>query len=207
MIKTEVLNNIMNDYLNKSEYETVKLIITKAFENSAEAFQRFLGKKVETDIEFWNVNNYQELNNSTDENFVLISELKGDIKGKCYLIFTHEEATKLFKNCLTDEYVTNDSMQNAILMELDNILTAAVVTVFSDKLKINSYAYVPKLAKLSSIDLRESLESDFNANMLVFNFNSTFKIEEITLSPKFIWAVELKFLDRFISNSELSGIN
>lgn len=185
----------MSNQLKNPEYETAESIINEAFNNSAKALQRFIGKKVETQTEIWNVNNLKNPTVSANDNFVLISDIKGDLKGKCYLVFTHEEANKLFKNCLSNKYVDNETMQNAILLELDNILTAAVVTVFSDKLKINIYAYVPHLIKMSNAVLDQNLASDAKLSKLVMNFRTTFKIEEITLSPTFFWAVESKFLE------------
>jgi chemotaxis protein CheY-P-specific phosphatase CheC len=181
--------------LSKDELAFTTKLIEEAFANSAKAFSIFINMPVSISAIKVNedLKNLEQIHNT--ELYSLLSELKGDVRGKCYLNFSKEDADNLFKICLSDNYCHSDNMRNAILLELDNILTAAVVTVLSNKLQMYSYAYVPTLSKLESKRMIEILNNDWVEDKLIFDFYTKFKILEHTITSEFIWVLESKFLN------------
>ena len=181
--------------LSRQELEFTTQLIEEAFAHSANAFSIFINLSVS--IEALKVNEEIKYFDQmpTGEVYSLASELKGDIKGRCYLNFSQEDANKLFKICLSENYRNSENMRNGILLELDNILTAAVVTVLSNKLKMSSYAYVPTLTKIDSNKIIEILNNDWIEDKLVFDFYTKFKIQDYTITSEFIWVLESKFIN------------
>lgn len=184
-----MIDNSSNKYACNSD------IIEEAFASSAMSFSVFINKHVS--IEIVKINSGMNLENLSTNlglvNYVLLSELKGDLRGKCYLKVTDDDAKTLFKLSLPTEYLQSESMQGGILMELDNILTASMVTVFSNRLNLKSYAYVPTLMKINDQALITLIEADCKHEELVFDFYTRFNIEKTTVTPEFIWVMESNF--------------
>jgi len=73
------------------------------------------------------------LTNKKGENInLLLTEIIGELNGICCLLFTEDEANKLRHAALPPEII-NDSalmteMRDGILLEVDNIISAAVIT-------------------------------------------------------------------------------
>ncbi len=173
-----------------------KECIQSAFANSALAFAKFTYKEVKIDsitIVSDNENNQTAL--LSDIIYILVSELKGDLRGKCYLNFTDKDAEALFELALPAAYIEDTVMQKAILLELDNILTAAVVSMLSNTLKINTYAYVPELIMGNKSVLDNLLNQDYNEQKLVLQFKTVFSIANHNLETEFIWVLDESFLD------------
>lgn len=183
--------------LTKQQLDFASKLIHEAFENSAKAFSLFINKKVSIgNIEVKPPHPFYET--KKDDHtiiFSLLSELKGEIKGKCYLIFTESDANALFSLCLKDAALENENMQNAILLELDNILTAAVVTIISNKLKTQSYAYVPSITKTTHKELLQNINIDQKEDNLIFDFLARFQMNEVEIKSEFIWVLEPKFAE------------
>lgn len=163
-------------------------LLAEAFDNSAKAFSVFINKTVTIEL----INSDFKKNAfdySDNPQYILVSELRGDLKGKCFLNFTPNNAEKLFSHCLPEKYKNETQMQEAILLELDNILTAAVVTVFSNKLKLNTYADVPQLLKIEETAFKQYLESEINNNNFFYYFYALYHIDQTSFKSDFIWTI------------------
>ncbi|MDX2189143.1 MAG: hypothetical protein SFY32_04700 [Bacteroidota bacterium] len=189
------LKEVLLDITPAAHLDKVHQVLDKALSHSANVFSQFLGKTVSFTISGIHDFFENEIVNSDKNLNVIVSDLKGDVKGRSYLIFKDNDATNLVKTCLSPEYAQDLTMQSAILLELDNILTAAVVTNLVNSLKINSYAYVPAQMNLTPSQLRDNLENDFHQDCLLITINTQFNVDNLAISPMFIWALELKLID------------
>jgi len=91
-----------------------------------------------------------------------------------------------------------DSLKEAFLLELDNIISASVISALSDALKIEIYGDVPQVKKMPSAALRNFISTDKDpketASMLVTRTLFTLdKIQEV--SPLFIWKLSPSILE------------
>jgi len=182
--------------LSPSQQSFFQDCIKSAFANSAMAFAKFTYREVKvTSISIVSEEEYIESTSSNNHIYILVSELKGDMRGKCYLNFTKKDAESLFELALPAAYIDDASMQKAILLELDNILTAAVVSLLSDRLKINTYAHVPELIMGTKTMLNSLLDQDYKEEKLVLQFKTNFSITNHDLETEFIWVLDAAFLD------------
>lgn len=170
-------------------------IIKESFHHTAKSFSLFINKNVTIDL--ININN-SYINKSKENNslVVLFSEIKGNLTGKCYLKFTNSDARKFYSACLPNEYLNDEDMKTGILTELDNVLTASVITVLANRLKVHTYAHVPFLLKMNNSEFEDMLKIDINSNSRkLINFHSVFKIEELSLKTEFIWIINSEILE------------
>jgi len=187
--------------LNKTEIGLIYNIVDKALKHSGNSFSSFINKPVQIeiiDINAWDSNEWVHLQNLEDD-YVLISDLKGDMLGRCYLCLRDSEAKSLFKLVLPPEYITDEDMKNGILIELDNILTAAVVTVFSNALNLNCYAYVPELLRITPATLGSLVERDITEKQFSIFFKTKFMIQGVDMSAEFIWVLEKSFMEKILA--------
>lgn len=171
--------------------DAANVLMYKAFEHSASSFSSFLGKKVTFDI--CNKIGTEPLlgHIPIDEKLnLLISELRGDLKGICYLVFSKEDTKQIVNTQLPGSKAQNGELQDALLMELDNILTASFVTVLANELKVSTHAYVPRLKKVNRLELFSILKSDELIYHLTQKFKVAYLIEGIQISPIFTWAFD-----------------
>ncbi|MGL5892852.1 MAG: hypothetical protein ACRC3B_23360, partial [Bacteroidia bacterium] len=85
--------------------------------------------------------------------YLLITDVVGELPGVCCLVFTEEEANQLRHAALPASVTSNPEMMaemgDAFLLEVDNIISASVVTQFSNYLKCRIHGGVPRMKKLN----------------------------------------------------------
>lgn len=196
-----IIKDIVHNYTDSKALNKVNLVLNAALSHSASVFSKFLSRNVKFSISGINdsINPLTKVACSSLK--VAVSDLKGDLKGRSYLVLNQQDCKNLFETCLPLDFQNNEEMQDAILMELDNILTAAVVTNLSDVLKINSYAYVPALSVMASSKLTEHIENDHRNHCFLVTIKTSFEVDNVALNPLFIWAFELKLIDIIIDKT------
>jgi chemotaxis protein CheY-P-specific phosphatase CheC len=166
-------------------------LMQKAFNRSADSFSAFLGKKVSFDsVGRMQVQSIDTILNMAEPLSIIVSEMKGDLKGTCYLIFSNNDANDICEYQLGKAYSNNDELKDGLLMELANILTASFVTVLANELKIATYAHVPKLKRMDKIEMYKLLVSDEVHFNLSQKFRISYSIEDIKIQPVFTWAFD-----------------
>lgn len=114
------------------------------------------------------------------EFFVLRTDVKGDFAGEVYLVVVPEDEPKISDILLPGSLVGQPEMREAILLEVDNILTASVVTKYSEVLKKQVIGDVPEAQRYSAASLSEYFTNKASSESYVFNFSSqliTFQTE------------------------------
>ena len=151
------------------------------------------------------VKTINEIENLTDkdqeeESFILITEIKGELEGVCYLIFSQEEVKYLLEASLPESIRNEEAklkvMGNAILLEMDNIIAASVITQFSNFFNYKMYGDVPKLEKFPLKELRSYIDSNTAAgdNQYCLYFKSDFHTNNLQVRPEFIWLLNEKYI-------------
>ncbi len=136
--------------------------------------------------------------NSADLHYVLSTEIKGELAGVCYLIFSEEEVQRILEVVLP-EGVRSDSeklrvMGDAVLLEMDNIIVASVITQFSNSFSFKMYGDVPQLEKSSGEDLKKKLTAEKHRGEYFIYFKSKMHTEKLDISPDFLWVLEDNFI-------------
>ena len=179
--------NSTSEILEKASLE----LMQRAFDHSAHSFSTFLGKKVSFDsVGRMQVQSIDTILNMTEPLSIIVSEMKGDLKGTCYLIFSYNDANDICEYQLGKNRVNDDELKDGLLMELANILTASFITVLANELKIETYAHVPNLKKMDKVEMYKLLVSDEIHFNLSQKFRISYSIEDIKIQPIFTWAFD-----------------
>ena len=139
---------------------------------------------------------------SESEVHVIKTELMGELKGTSHLIFSETEVDKLYRSSLPAKIVDDDSNESTImklgfLTEIDNMVSAAVITEFSNFLGIEIYGNVPSLKVIKAHQLNDYLtEESSDLDSQIIHFKAVFQGKELDICPDFIWVFHNKFVDK-----------
>jgi chemotaxis protein CheY-P-specific phosphatase CheC len=132
--------------------------------------------------------------------YLLITDVIGELPGVCCLVFTEEEANQLIHAALPTSVTSNPQMMaemgDAFLLEVDNIISASVVTQFSNHLKCRIHGGVPRMMKLNGDELRSFVKSKVYNDSFAINFKTSFLSDHINFSPEFLWLFDKAFIER-----------
>lgn len=125
------------------------------------------------------------------ENLILFkTEIIGDIYGKSYWLID-DSARQYITNTDNNKQVNYD-FSYEMLREVDNIISATLISQLSEHFSLKIYGDVPELILPKLEHLREIVESDFQkANHSLFMYVVEFAISEVPgATCLFIWFVE-----------------
>lgn len=174
-------------------------IVRKGLLKAAESLSFFMQEDLGIKELNFEINERLEYPIKTGNNIhLLTTEVVGDVKGICYLVFSEEEANKLREIALSVEIKNNPElaavMNDAIMLEVDNIISASVITELSNLLKHKIYGGVPDLKVMNEDDLKNLMNSNLEKDMYIINFNTSFMSSDFSFSPEFVWFFDSKFL-------------
>ncbi|RAW01018.1 chemotaxis protein CheC [Pseudochryseolinea flava] len=192
------------------EYKNRESFVTHAMNGgmarAARSFSIMLGATVKTSpsqiLNLDNENNFARLKDQDQELFVLVTQMIGDFNGKSYLIFNIEEAIAIAKVLRKDEKELDERLREAFLMEIDNIVSAAVISELSDVLKAEIYGDVPMMKRLSGSSLYDFIAADKDPRdhgLLVINTGFTVD-KHPNIHPQFIWKFSPVLLEMIPAN-------
>lgn len=130
--------------------------------------------------------------------FVVTTELFGDLRGKSYLMLSHDDLEVLSRHL----GLKNPTLKTEFLKELDNILSAAVITKLSNELMAKVYGDIPILLK-DVTNLTEMIISDFSSHSSQ-SFLSAVYLEikqQPAVNPLFLWVIDQTPLTKLMANS------
>jgi chemotaxis protein CheY-P-specific phosphatase CheC len=199
--------------LTELELSTAKEVINIGLSKAADSLSFFMREKIlirSIDFEIKELSSITNVPSTRSEKcYVLVTEVIGELQGICYLIFSEEEAERIFKISLP-ESILNDSqkmeaMAPAILLEIDNIVSAAVITQFSNLLKYKMYGGVPDLKIMAPGEFKSFMLSKSGDTDLLLSFKAEFIASGQNFNPEFIWILNPIFFDgvkSFLNNSD-----
>ncbi len=138
-----------------------------------------------------------------DASSVYKTELNGDIKGVCFWILGEDEVLALTDQHLPKGASSNPEMAKeiraSILMEFDNILSAAAITVLSNKMNLSVMGGVPNKVDFKK-DIRATIQPEITFDLQLIEFGAIFKTQNGN-EFSFIWYLEDKFINKVIEVS------
>ena len=193
----------MASELNQVELDITKEIINIGIAKAADSFSFFIKGKVMIRLLEIKVNfeNSFPLSRKylTSKNYLLKTTIKGELKGEAYLLLNEQEAEKIVDANLPDSIKNNPvekaNMTEAFLLEIDNIITAAVITQFSNIFQRKIYGDVPSLNILEGDEINQFLSVNRNKDLNVIYFNARFITENTEINPEFIWLMDDTFFE------------
>lgn len=178
-------------------------VMNNGFLRAASSFSKLVNKNVRiVNTQSMLVRNDDDLTLVTREEDgsdlnILVTQIIGEISGKSFLIFTHDETQEILKamNTLT----MNEKLKEAFLLEIDNIISASVIAQLANQLNLKVYGGVPHLVKVPSAGLTEFMRgevSDDELSRLIF-CNTTFQFDGgESIHPQFVWKVSTNIFSK-----------
>ncbi|WPP53117.1 chemotaxis protein CheC [Catalinimonas niigatensis] len=190
--------------LSKKEKALARQIIDAGYQNAAKSFSLVLRQKIEIAISEIEVTkaepSYGRVLKAGQNITMLTTKIIGEVGGKSFLLLNEQERAAIYSACLSsqkDEEVRK-TMQEAILKEIDNIVSATVITEFSNALGFSIYGDVPQLMTVPSQEIASAIARDLEKEPDYFlTVNTRFFFENDTaLQPCFFWILSSPFLER-----------
>ncbi|MDN4165910.1 hypothetical protein QWY31_10375 [Cytophagales bacterium LB-30] len=188
----------MKTTINTQQENYIKDIVEAGFKKAATAFSSLAKREVSIDsVSLKYLENPHQLDHLlpiADSLVLLTTDMIGELKGKSYLVLSGEESEKVIQACSPMKLAHQEvELGDALLLELDNILSASVITEISNRLNLKIYGDIPSLKKCSGSMALDILKKDFlhyqNSQQEILLVSSThfhFK-NEVHLRPQFIW--------------------
>ncbi len=130
---------------------------------------------------------------------VLLTQIRGALRGTCLLLLTEAAAEHLLKMCLPaaagQDAAERQTMREAFLLEADNIVTAAVVTQFAEWLEVPLYGDVPKLLHLTPVEIARLMDAG-SSGQAPLSFRTRFRTQDAAFESAFVWSMDTAFADR-----------
>ncbi|MEM6735365.1 MAG: hypothetical protein AAF620_04775 [Bacteroidota bacterium] len=132
---------------------------------------------------------------------VIKTELMGELKGTSHLIFSEKEVKKLYeaslpKNIVEDESKESTIMKLGFLTEIDNMVSAAVITEVSNFLGLEIFGKVPTLKVIKAREINNYLADASSEFEQIIHFKAMFHGKELDICPDFIWVFHNKFVNK-----------
>ena len=189
--------------LNTSELDIAHEVLNIGLTKSGDSLSFFTKQKVflqSIDFDTNNLSQIEPLISKKHANDItlLTTELKGELRGNCFLIFEQQEVEELLNVALPKSILEKPEMKlemgEAILKELDNIVSASMITQLSNLLDCQVYGDVPQL-DIVKADQLQSVILDKSKFEYLFCFKTEFRVQNLELKPSFIWGLDARFLD------------
>ena len=189
--------------LNQTELFAAEKIITAGLLKAADSLSFFMKEKISfKELDYfpnWEVPSLELSQKEDSTIYLLITEVIGELKGICCLIFNEQEADQLRQAALPVEITSNPTlmaeMSDAIMLEVDNIITATVITQFANILKHKIHGGVPQLRKVNFDQLNKYIGSNINDELFIISFQTHFLSSKVNFNPEFLWFFDNKFIE------------
>ena len=178
-------------------------VMNEGFNRASKALAKFTKQSIPVSYKPSTVTkSYKDLSLAAEDRgnlYVLTTQIIGELSGKSYLVFSDSECDQIMKLSNVTMFSNHEEMKNGMLLEIDNILSASVVSEISDALNVEIYGDVPQIKVLSSAGFKDFILQEINqdeASSLVLS-HTVFSFEKHeTIRPQFIWKLNAKVLDK-----------
>ena len=138
---------------------------------------------------------------------LLKTELVGEVKGFCHLIFSEYEVEKIQNACLPEEVLNNNNpetrlMKLEFLTEIDNMVAGAVITQLSNHLSMEIYGNVPSLHVMQAEEVNKYIQAESVLYNSEVEFRAVFKMPFLNIESEFVWLLQDTMLDKIRENAE-----
>jgi chemotaxis protein CheY-P-specific phosphatase CheC len=167
-------------------------VMNKGFDRAAKSFSKLINRKVSIEnirsLLIFHDHNLFSVPKEQGELHMLITQVIGAMEGKSFLIFNDTESKEVFRSL--GQPLCSSSFNEAILLEIDNIISASVISELANALRLQIYGASPQLTKLQAEELPSFMAKevkDERASSMVF-CTATFQFDEQeSVHPQFIW--------------------
>lgn len=187
---------------NREREKIIIHIMNQGFQRASDAFSSFIGKSVKItntqSVLVRHANDFSCISDEDGEIIVLVTKLIGDLTGKSYLILNADETSEIVKITSQTFGFVSHQLNDALLMEIDNIISASVISELSNNLKLEVYGDVPMLKRMKAEELENFMEREVEgmdrSAMILSNTTFQFNVSE-RVHPQFLWKLSSKIFE------------
>lgn len=181
----------------RNEKMIIQEIFEAGYQHAAESFSSLTGLGIKAEgltIELGSNTDHLPDEIPVKKSFTLLStKLFGDAKGESILILNERERSLISAQNLTISGTSISIGETSFLLELDNIVSASVITEVSDELDLNIYGGVPSLLEIND---GNKLRNYLHRDQFTFFIKGCFNIEGYKeVKPAFIFRMNEKILE------------
>lgn len=172
----------------QEEAKLIKDTAEIALANAAKSFSKMLKDGVTLQHLALNLSPSDTLHSlslNEEKYYVLRTDVVGQMKAKSFLIFSDENANKTCQALLPKSLIGNPEMREAMLLEVDNILAASVVTKYADILNRKINGHVPEIQTYTPMMLTQIIPTEM-ANRMDFSFRVNFEAQKTGIHAEFV---------------------
>jgi len=195
--------------LSKEHKAAAKSIISAGLVKAAESLSFFMQEQItidNTDEDCLGCDPLDLARKDQENIHVLVTKVIGEIGGVCCLIFSEEEAELLRTIALPEEIRSNEAMMaemaDGILLEVDNIISASVISQFSNLLKVRIFGDVPQLFKMNYTEMIDYLKAEISNELYLVSFKTNFHSSKVQFKPEFLWLFNETFMEHVINSTQ-----
>ena len=133
---------------------------------------------------------------------MLFTPFIGDVLFDSYLIVSHQDGLKIAESIMPGMPVGED-MVKAVLLELDNIISAAVATKYANLLQRNIAGDVPRTYRKSYAELKQHLTERAEKFDSCYSCNTRFKLVHTKAEAEYVFFFQEGFE---MMLAELAGV-
>lgn len=154
---------------NKIDSNT-KNLIEKGLLRATDAFSNTIGEKVMLDqllISGKKPGIKAGEQNGLSQHYLLATEIIGDFRGTSYFLLSDKAAFEFLKNSISQHKSIAHREEFVIeyLKEIDNIISAAVITDLSDKTQAQMYGDIPQLSVINSDEFKKMIPEKISGDV------------------------------------------
>ena len=192
--------------MDNGKEDAIEMNLNTAFEagfsNAARALSQIIQENVYCNS-FHHARNSSETDRLIDTAFIkpgnsqvlVTTEVFGEVSGKSYLLLDEQEF-EILTNGITSGNSSHTEIKIEFIKELDNILSAAVITKLSNHLGLKMYGNIPRWVGRLESGIVDLIRNDFNEeNARAYISSAYFSLDAYPhVRPLFIWVMNGKIL-------------
>ena len=188
--------------LSPSQRRTVQHLMNTGLVHAAHSFSQMVNREVTVEasnLVIARVATADAIIYQPGDTTLLVTDIVGEVGGRSYLLFSEPAGATLQRAFLPTVSDTHQCsvMGEAFLKEIDNIVSAAMITKLSEALDLRIFGGVPHLLRLSTDEMKQKLHEDFSQepdeDFLLVNARFLFN-DSSPLQLPFFWTFPAAFL-------------
>jgi hypothetical protein len=204
-VPMNLLCNMINyDRLSENEEEVLRRFLETSYAQAAQSFSQVIKRNVVV-----SALRFKVLNGAAGDApwrlpifyygktmSVALTDIMGQARGRSYLLLSDQENKIVQTAALPPN--PSEEMKEAFIKELDNMLSAAMISEFSTALRTLVFGGVPHLHTLSQTDTETFLEEQFSDYPAGYHLvcSARFLVgDDTSVQPQFLWKLGPCFLE------------
>lgn len=179
--------------LTKTETELAESLTSIGLAHASSAFSMLTNDRVTFKKMSFNSRDFLKDENRKDKNMqLLFTPFIGDVLFDSYLIISYQDAFKIASSIMKGATVREEMVQ-AVLLELDNILSAAVATKYANILQRNIAGDVPRTYQKSYQSLKSHLMERAEKFDACYSCNTRFRLSHTKAEAEYVFFFQENF--------------